>query len=171
MLYLSWVADSITLEKRHENSSRGGMELFSEWMHWSSESWSSSHQIQLRCTCAFTGGSSCCHRCWTEKSQSEKFCYVLLHFLNGAVKFISAVKGKHEIIQTPLRPNGVDLGFPTCVLWILSLPFEGKAICCNEKLLKIPPNVIDFDWGPVEFLYVSNNRVHKCQRFLWWTIN
>lgn len=48
----------------------------------------------------------------------------------------------------------------------MTLPSEGYAICSNEELLKIPPNIINFDWGPVEFLYISNNRVHKWQRFL-----
>lgn len=52
--------------------------------------------------------------------------------------------------------------------WSMALPFEGHAICSYEKLLKIPANVIDFDRRPVEFLYVSNNRVDKWQRFLWW---
>lgn len=52
--------------------------------------------------------------------------------------------------------------------WSMTLPFEGHAICSNEKLLKIPANVIDFDRRPVEFLYVSNNRVDKWQQFLWW---
>ncbi len=70
--------------------------LSSEWMHWSAEGRSSSHQIQLRCTSAFTGGSSLCHRWQLEENPSDKFCYVLLHVLNWAMKFIPGLKRKHR---------------------------------------------------------------------------
>lgn len=92
------------------------------------------------------------------RDSGEKFCYVLLHLLNGAVKVISAGKRKTEIREMTIRG-----GF-----WWFILPFEGYAICSNQKPLKIPPNVINIEWWPVEFLYIANHRVHKGQRFLWW---
>lgn len=41
------------------------------------------------------------------------------------------------------------------------VPLERHAICSDEELFKIPANIIDFDWRPVKFLYISNNRIHK----------
>lgn len=46
-------------------------------------------------------------------------------------------------------------------LWSIALPFEGYPICSDQKLFKVPANVIDFDWGPIKFLYISNNWVHE----------
>lgn len=144
------------------HSSGGWRERFSEWMHWSSKSCSSSHQIQLRCTCAFTGGSSLCHRWHTEDTQSKKFCYVLLHFLNGAVKVIPAGKKTNKKrIREITEMEGL-------LVFMITLPFEGHTICSNEEPLEIPPNVIHMKRWPEEFLHISYYRVHKGQRFLWW---
>lgn len=46
------------------------------------------------------------------------------------------------------------------------VPFVGKSICGDEKLLKVPSDVIGFNGRPVELPDVSNDWVNKRQGFL-----
>lgn len=46
------------------------------------------------------------------------------------------------------------------------IPPEGKAICCNQKLLKVPADVIHFDRRPVKLLNVPDHWVYKMKRLL-----